>query len=195
MLEQVLNDSRAFRGSHNQCHFPFRPTFSSRRGIADIAQRAILTFNVNGATHGSNNIRIGLRQGWRLGSIRRQLCGFSLKGNKKCYAPTGEADYCTPAAYRPVPDRLFRNEGTRVSQSTLRDEALGARASRPLLGSDSRFLDSYETRGGRDVVGPRIFTGGDQVCCQRPGSSHPTNSSRTVLPLYPSSSRRPIFEV
>ena len=36
---------------------------------------------------------------------------FTLKGNKKCYAPTGEPDYCTPAAYRPVPDRLFRNEG------------------------------------------------------------------------------------
>jgi hypothetical protein len=36
---------------------------------------------------------------------------FTLKGNKKCYAPTGEPDYCTPAAYRPIPDRLFRNEG------------------------------------------------------------------------------------
>ena len=36
---------------------------------------------------------------------------FTLKGNKKCYAPTGEPDYCTPAAYRPVPDRLFRNIG------------------------------------------------------------------------------------
>jgi enediyne biosynthesis protein E4 len=36
---------------------------------------------------------------------------FTLKGNKKCYAPTGEPDYCTPAAYHPVPDRLFRNDG------------------------------------------------------------------------------------
>ncbi len=36
---------------------------------------------------------------------------FSIKGNKKCFAPTGEPDYCTPAAYRPVPDRLFRNSG------------------------------------------------------------------------------------
>jgi hypothetical protein len=36
---------------------------------------------------------------------------FTVKSNKPCYAPTGELDYCTPAAYRPLPDRLFRNEG------------------------------------------------------------------------------------
>ncbi len=36
---------------------------------------------------------------------------FTVRGNKACYAPTGELDYCTPAAYRPVPDRLFRNDG------------------------------------------------------------------------------------
>lgn len=36
---------------------------------------------------------------------------FTIKGNKDCYAATGEADYCTPAAYRALPDRLFRNDG------------------------------------------------------------------------------------
>jgi hypothetical protein len=36
---------------------------------------------------------------------------FTVKSNKACYASTGERDYCTPRAYRPVPDRLFRNEG------------------------------------------------------------------------------------
>ena len=36
---------------------------------------------------------------------------FTLLGNKRCFAATGEPDYCTPAIYRPVPDRLFRNEG------------------------------------------------------------------------------------
>lgn len=36
---------------------------------------------------------------------------FTLRGNKRCYSPTGEIDYCTPAAYRPLPDRLFRNDG------------------------------------------------------------------------------------
>jgi hypothetical protein len=36
---------------------------------------------------------------------------FTLKGNKKCQAATGEPDYCTPAAYSPVPARLFHNVG------------------------------------------------------------------------------------
>jgi enediyne biosynthesis protein E4 len=36
---------------------------------------------------------------------------FTVKGNKRCYAPTGEPDYCTPKAYKAVPSRLFRNQG------------------------------------------------------------------------------------
>ena len=36
---------------------------------------------------------------------------FTLKGNKRCSAPSGEPGYCAPAAYRPAPARLFRNEG------------------------------------------------------------------------------------
>jgi len=36
---------------------------------------------------------------------------FTLRGNKECFDPAGERDYCTPSAYRPVPDRLFRNQG------------------------------------------------------------------------------------
>lgn len=36
---------------------------------------------------------------------------FTVRGNKRCYAPTGEPDYCSPSNYRPLPDRLFRNEG------------------------------------------------------------------------------------
>lgn len=36
---------------------------------------------------------------------------FTVKGNKPCFAPTGEVDYCSPSSYRPVPDRLFHNEG------------------------------------------------------------------------------------
>ncbi len=37
---------------------------------------------------------------------------FTVRGNKRCYAPTGEPDYCTPMAYRAVPSRLFRNAGS-----------------------------------------------------------------------------------
>jgi len=36
---------------------------------------------------------------------------FTVKGSKHCFAPTGERDYCTPKAYRPVTARLFRNDG------------------------------------------------------------------------------------
>ena len=40
---------------------------------------------------------------------------FTVKGNKRCYAPTGEPDYCTPVAYKAVPSRLFRNRATENS--------------------------------------------------------------------------------
>ena len=36
---------------------------------------------------------------------------FSEAINKKCQAPTGETDYCTPRAYSPVSARLYHNEG------------------------------------------------------------------------------------
>ena len=37
---------------------------------------------------------------------------FTVAGNKPCFSPAGERDYCTPKAYRPVPARLFRNDGS-----------------------------------------------------------------------------------
>ena len=36
---------------------------------------------------------------------------FTVQGNKRCHAPTGERDYCTPVAYKAVPSRLFHNLG------------------------------------------------------------------------------------
>jgi enediyne biosynthesis protein E4 len=36
---------------------------------------------------------------------------FTLSANKSCGDSAGARDYCTPRAYRPVPDRLFRNDG------------------------------------------------------------------------------------
>jgi hypothetical protein len=36
---------------------------------------------------------------------------FTIAGNKSCADPLGARDYCGPRAYRPVPDRLYRNEG------------------------------------------------------------------------------------
>jgi enediyne biosynthesis protein E4 len=36
---------------------------------------------------------------------------FTIAGNKRCNDSLGARDYCSPRAYRPVPDRLYRNEG------------------------------------------------------------------------------------
>jgi hypothetical protein len=36
---------------------------------------------------------------------------FTVAGNKLCHDSVGARDYCTPRAYRPVPDRFYRNEG------------------------------------------------------------------------------------
>ncbi len=36
---------------------------------------------------------------------------FTVAGNKVCHDAVGARDYCSPRAYRPVPDRLYRNDG------------------------------------------------------------------------------------
>lgn len=36
---------------------------------------------------------------------------FTVAGNRGCFSPAGEADYCTPKMYHAVPSRLFRNLG------------------------------------------------------------------------------------
>ena len=36
---------------------------------------------------------------------------FTVAGNKRCTDSVGARDYCGPRAYRPVPDRLYRNDG------------------------------------------------------------------------------------
>lgn len=41
---------------------------------------------------------------------------YSVAANKKCYAPTGELDYCTPRVYRPLPARLFHNDKGRFTE-------------------------------------------------------------------------------
>ncbi len=57
---------------------------------------------------------------------------FTVRGNKRCFAPTGDPDYCTPVAYRPVPSRLFRNLG------------------------DGRFEDVTESSGIASSYGPAL---------------------------------------
>ena len=36
---------------------------------------------------------------------------FTIADSKICHDPVGARDYCSPRAYRPVPDRLYRNDG------------------------------------------------------------------------------------
>jgi hypothetical protein len=67
---------------------------------------------------GVNDVRWSTSSSWldydRDGNLDLFVCNyvdFSLKEDKHCYAPTGELDYCTPKAHRPVPSRLFRNLG------------------------------------------------------------------------------------
>ena len=54
---------------------------------------------------------------------------FTVKGAKNCFDPTGVRDYCGPLQFRPVPDRLFRNNGngtfTDVSESSGITKAYG----------------------------------------------------------------------
>jgi hypothetical protein len=57
---------------------------------------------------------------------------FTVKSHKRCYSPTGELDYCTPAAYRPLTDRLFRND------------------------SPGRFTDVTQVSGIGSVQGPGL---------------------------------------
>lgn len=71
----------------------------------------------------------------RDGDLDLYVCNyvdFTVKGNKRCFAPTGEVDYCAPAAYRPVPDRLFLNQG------------------------DGRFTDATQRSGIGGSVGPGL---------------------------------------
>ena len=73
---------------------------------------------------------------------------FTVAGAKACHDPAGVRDYCGPLQFRPVPDRLFRNEGN----GTFRDvsEATGiTKADGPGLGvaaadfNDDGRIDFY----------------------------------------------------
>jgi hypothetical protein len=51
---------------------------------------------------------------------------FTIKGNKRCYAPTGEPDYCTPMAYKAVPSRLFHNLGNGTFLDVTESSGIGS---------------------------------------------------------------------
>jgi enediyne biosynthesis protein E4 len=51
---------------------------------------------------------------------------FTVKGNKQCFASTGERDYCTPKMYQPVPARLFHNRGDGTFEDVTEAAGIGA---------------------------------------------------------------------
>ncbi len=57
---------------------------------------------------------------------------FTVLGNKRCYAPSGEPDYCSPLAYHSIPSRLFRNLG------------------------NGKFVDVTESSGIASAYGPAL---------------------------------------
>jgi enediyne biosynthesis protein E4 len=51
---------------------------------------------------------------------------FTVRGNKHCFASTGERDYCTPKMYQPVPARLFHNRGDGTFEDVTEPAGIGA---------------------------------------------------------------------
>src|SRR5205085_5163476 len=63
---------------------------------------------------------------------------FTIAGNKLCNSALGTRDYCSPRAYRPVPARLFHNDG------------------------HGRFVDATASTGMEKAYGEGLgFAGGD----------------------------------
>ncbi|MFQ5737886.1 MAG: CRTAC1 family protein [Acidobacteriota bacterium] len=60
---------------------------------------------------------------------------FTVAGNKRCYDAVGAFDYCNPNLYRPLPDRLFQNEGR------------------------NKFIDVTERSGIGSTIGPGLGVG------------------------------------
>jgi hypothetical protein len=78
---------------------------------------------------------------------------FTVAGNKRCFDAVGARDYCAPSLYRPVPDRLFRNEGGGRFRDVT-DSAGITRADGPGLGvvaadfDDDGWADLYVANDG-----------------------------------------------
>lgn len=58
---------------------------------------------------------------------------FTYQNHRTCYGPSGAVDYCGPASYAPVPDRLLHNRGDGTFEDVSQQAGLGA-AFGPALG-------------------------------------------------------------
>jgi hypothetical protein len=72
------------------------------------------------------------RDGW-LDLYVGNYLAYSVDTDTKCFASTGQPDYCAPAAYRPAADRLFRNRGDGTFEDVTARSGV-ARHTAPALG-------------------------------------------------------------
>jgi hypothetical protein len=78
---------------------------------------------------------------------------FTYRNHKRCFAPTGEPDYCTPRAYNPLRHRLLNNDGKGHFTDVSGESGIGSIAA-PGLGvtcadfNGDGWLDVYVANDG-----------------------------------------------
>ena len=78
---------------------------------------------------------------------------FTVNANKRCYAPTGQFDYCTPKMYRPMSARLFHNLGNGKFVDVTEESGIGVSPG-PGLGvvsadfNDDGWMDIFVANDG-----------------------------------------------
>jgi hypothetical protein len=94
------------------------------------------------------------RDGW-LDLFVGNYLRYRLEGNTRCSSPTGAPDYCTPASYPALPDRLYRNR----RNGTFADVTTSARVASefgPALGvatadfNGDGWIDIYVANDGKE---------------------------------------------
>jgi hypothetical protein len=122
------------------------------------------------------------RDGW-LDLFVGNYLRYTADTPKPCVSPSGMADYCAPAGYRPLPDRLYRNrgDGTFVeitAEARLRSTVIGADDQPRLRSSFGPALGvataDYNGDGWMDIYVANDGTENQLWINQRDGTFHDT---------------------
>ena len=111
------------------------------------------------------------------------------QGNKRCYAPTGEPDYCTPMAYKAVPSRLFHNLGNGKFADVTDASGIGASYG-PALGVVAADFNG----DGRTDIYVANDTAANRLWLNQ-GRRHISGNPRSkpAWPTTPTAARRPAW--